>query len=309
MILVCGIPSEPPVRLVLQAARRLRVPVLLFNQREAADTEIMIEIQDGRLEGEISIRGMTWSLSEVRGAYNRLMDLHNLPEHRGRHPDMVERMQKSILVHEALTDWLEGTTCRVMNRGSAMLSNQSKPYQAQLIEKTGFPTPPTLITNDPDEVRAFAAMHGAVIYKSTSSVRSIVKMLDQHAMEHLDRVRHLPTQFQAYVAGVNIRVHVVGKRVFATQVATEAVDYRYAGQDSLPLSMTEIQLPEQNEEKCLRLSDTLQLPLCGIDLKKSPEGEYYCFEVNPSPGYSYYQNQTGQDIAEGIVGYLAGKTD
>jgi glutathione synthase/RimK-type ligase-like ATP-grasp enzyme len=45
--------------------------------------------------------------------------------------------------------------------------------------------------------------------------------------------------------------------------------------------------------------------LCGIDLKRSPDQEYFCFEVNPSPGYSYYQSNTGQDIASAIVRYLS----
>jgi glutathione synthase/RimK-type ligase-like ATP-grasp enzyme len=143
-----------------------------------------------------------------------------------------------------------------------------------------------------------------VIYKSTSSVRSIVQMLDATRMYELERIRYLPTQFQAFVPGTNIRVHVVGSALFATEIQTEAVDYRYAGRDGLTIEMAPTVLPTAVAERCYRLAQLLQLPLCGIDLKRRPDGAYYCFEVNPSPGYSYYQEQTGQNIAEAIVHYL-----
>jgi hypothetical protein len=31
-----------------------------------------------------------------------------------------------------------------------------------------------------------------------------------------------------------------------------------------------------------------------------------CFEVNPSPAYSYYQELTGAPISDALVRYLAG---
>ena len=43
------------------------------------------------------------------------------------------------------------------------------------------------------------------------------------------------------------------------------------------------------------------MEFAGIDLKVTPENEVYCFEVNPSPAFSYYENNTGQPIAEGLA--------
>jgi len=42
-----------------------------------------------------------------------------------------------------------------------------------------------------------------------------------------------------------------------------------------------------------------------IDLKRTRDGTFFCFGLNPSPAYSYYQEHTGQPIAEPIVGLLA----
>jgi D-alanine-D-alanine ligase-like ATP-grasp enzyme len=42
-------------------------------------------------------------------------------------------------------------------------------------------------------------------------------------------------------------------------------------------------------------------------LFKTEDGRWYCFEVNPSPGFSYFENLTGQPIAKAIATYLTGK--
>ena len=39
----------------------------------------------------------------------------------------------------------------------------------------------------------------------------------------------------------------------------------------------------------------------GIDLKITPDDEVYCFEVNPSPAFSYYESNTGQPISAAIA--------
>ncbi len=306
MILLCGIPSEPPLRLVIGAAERLGIPYALFNQREARYANIHLEVKDGRVDGTIQVRETDWPFHGFSGVYVRLMDYQDLPENkpRGRTPADPTAVSKSRLFHSALVEWLEMTDCRVMNRNRAMSSNMSKPYQAQFIIRAGFHVPATLITNDPEEVRTFLRLHRRVIYKSVSSVRSIVKVLGDVKLSELRKVRHLPTQFQAFVPGTNVRVHVVGNAVFATEIHTEAVDYRYASEEGRDVEMIPVDLPSEVAARCLSLSRMLDLPLCGIDLKRTPEDEYYCFEVNPSPAYSFYQENSGQDIAAAIVAFL-----
>ncbi len=306
MILLCGIPSEPPLRLVIEAAEQSSTPYVLFNQRETQYTNIHLEIKNGRAEGAIQIQPMEWSLHTFTGVYARLMDYQELPENkpRGRTPADSGSLEKSAFFHSALAEWLEITDCRVMNRNRAMSSNMSKPYQAQFIHRAGFNTPITLITNDYEEVKRFLHRHRQVIYKSVSSIRSIVKTLSDIKLNELNKVRHLPTQFQAFVPGTNVRVHVVGDKVFATEIVTDAIDYRYANEENLDIEMVPMNLPSEITARCLNLSRMLNLPLCGIDLKRTPDNDYYCFEVNPSPAYSYYQENSGQDIATGIIEYL-----
>lgn len=70
--------------------------------------------------------------------------------------------------------------------------------------------------------------------------------------------------------------------------------------------MTAYELPAPIAERCIRLTKQLNLPLAGIDLFESQTGRYYCFEVNPSPGFSYFEEHTGQRISLAIADYLAG---
>jgi len=306
MILFCGIPSEPPLALAIEAAEELGIEHVIFNQRHSHFYDMMLDLRDGRPTGALWACEREWPLEQFTGIYTRMIDSSDVPENRSRghiHPDH-SLISKSAFLHHMVNDWIEIAESRVVNRATAMSSNVSKPYQAQLIQKSGFQVPPTLITNDPQEVHEFVRLHKRLIYKSISSVRSIVRELSNPSREQLERIRHLPTQFQGYISGVNIRVHVVGEAVFATEIISEAVDYRYAERDGVEVTMSPVLLPDDIAARCLLLSRQLRLPFCGIDLKRTAEGDYYCFEVNPSPGYSYYQEHTAQPIAQALVQYL-----
>lgn len=308
MILIAGIPSEPPVRLVCEAAEALGVPHVVLGQRQAAVADLAFDLRaDGSVLGWLHQAGVWTRLETVEGIYVRLMDPEELPESRGRTTAaLAPARRRSQAFHAALIDWLEVTPARVMNRTSRMASNSSKPFQAMRIRGCGLQVPETLVTNDVEEVRAFRNRYGRVIYKSISSVRSIVRELAGPDLLRLERVRNLPTQFQEWIPGVEVRVHVVGDELFATEIRTEAIDYRYAARDGLEAAMEPTDLPASVRESCFAVSRELELPFCGLDLRRTPGGAYYCFEANPQPGYSYFQESTGQPIAAAIVRYLAG---
>jgi D-alanine-D-alanine ligase-like ATP-grasp enzyme len=53
----------------------------------------------------------------------------------------------------------------------------------------------------------------------------------------------------------------------------------------------------------------MDLAFAGVDLRRTPPGTWYCFEVNPSPGFTYYASSTGQPIAEAVARLLAAGDD
>ena len=206
----------------------------------------------------------------------------------------------SALLHE----WLDVTEVLVMGRPASMFSNSSKPHQARLIAAAGLAVPTTLVTNDPEAVREFRSRHGRIIFKSISGIRSIVREVDDAALARMDRIRDLPTQFQARVEGTDVRVHVVGESVFPTRITSTALDYRYAARDGLACDLEPWVLAPDVEQACISVASALALPLAGIDLRVGEDGTVTCFEVNPMPAFSYYESNTGQPIAAAVAAFL-----
>lgn len=304
MILLAGIGSEGTVALLMKALDSLGSNYRLFHQRRCADYEMDLTVTDNGVAGRLRLEAETYELCDLSAVYVRLMDDRILPELKHEPEGSIARRHTRQL-HDTLYRWLEVADACVVNRSDPQGSNGSKPYQAQLIAEHGLKVPDTLITNDPAEVLAFQREHGSVIYKSMSGVRSIVKALDEDDVARLDDIVWCPVQFQALVPGRDVRVHVVGDRVHATEILSDVVDYRYATRSGGKTSLRALELCPALAERCVALTAGLGLVLAGIDLRIGTDGVATCFEVNPSPSYSYYQAHTGQPIAADLARVLS----
>lgn len=304
MILLVGIPTEPPLARIAEQLDDLSVPYRIVNQRTLSTTSLAVAVGATGQWGEIRVGADAFPLDAIDSVYLRPMDYRYVPEYEAA-PQNGEVRRHYAVFHELLVAWCEVTPARVVNRASAMASNGSKPFQAQIVREHGFAIPETLITNDPDLVTAFANDR-RVIYKSVSGVRSVVRTLEDADLERLHHIRWCPTQFQEHVAGVDLRVHTVGERSFATLVDSGATDYRYASRDGGPgAELSAYDISDDLAARCVALSGAMGLEFAGIDLRVTPEGDVYCFEVNPSPAYSYYESHTGQPIARAVARRLA----
>lgn len=300
MIIFYGRADDTPMARAVEVARELDVEHLLVDQGRLATVDLWVEVGADGVDGRLVVAGSEVDLLAVQGIYARPLEV---PAADG---DPLDA-RRAMTFADGFLEWLDLAPGCVVNPPAAMHSNASKPYQAQLLARLGFPVPATLVTDDPEEVMAFRREHVRVVYKSISGVRSVVRELDDTAARRLDRVRVLPTQFQAYVPGTDVRVHVVGSRVFAAEIVSPALDYRYATRDGLPVRLAAHDLPDDTAERCLRVAAALGLRLCGIDLRRRPDGEHVCFEVNPMPAYSYFEAGTGQPIGVALVELLTGK--
>src|SRR6266536_786349 len=197
-VLLWGVPSEPPVAMVARRLTAMGADVLVARPGgigQQADVTIggaMSSPAGERLvtlAGTIQADGRSVELGRITGAYLRPVEPELVPDLTGR-----AELAHARLMQEMLTGFTEAAPgingCRVANRLSAMASNGSKPFQAQVIARHGFTAPDTLISTDPQEVLDFAARHPQVVYKSCSGVRSIVTAFDPVAdREKLHRLR------------------------------------------------------------------------------------------------------------------------
>jgi glutathione synthase/RimK-type ligase-like ATP-grasp enzyme len=69
--------------------------------------------------------------------------------------------------------------------------------------------------------------------------------------------------------------------------------------------MDRCELPSEVADRCVRMAASMHLPLAGIDLRRTPGGEWYCFEVNPSPAFTAFESHTGQPITQAVAQLLA----
>jgi glutathione synthase/RimK-type ligase-like ATP-grasp enzyme len=302
MIVLWGLASDRPLATVRTALARAGRNAFLLDQRAVLETAIDFAVDD-EVRCIVEWGGLRIDFAAVTAAYLRPYDPYGVPEVATTAPDSPER-RHAALVYDALRLWGDLSPARIVNRLGAMGSNGSKPYQGELIRAAGFATPITLVTTDPEAARAFCGEHETVIYKSVSGTRSIVARMTASRLAELDAVVACPTQFQAYVPGVDHRVHVVGEDTFVCELTTTADDYRYADRQGGTVSRRQADLPERERERCVALAASLGLAVAGIDLRRTPDGAWYCFEVNPSPAFSWFDSADDR-IANRVADLLA----
>ena len=199
----------------------------------------------------------------------------------------------------------DGTRAHVLNRPSSACSNESKPAQLLSLAALGFAVPHTVVTTDPVVAYDFAHAVGSIIVKSVSGERSIARKLDRPNRKELEKVANCPAMLQQYVAGRDVRVHVVGDVVFAHEIRCSAADYRYARRDGLPRVITRTELPPAIASRCLAVSRALDLRLTGIDLRRTHSGDWYALEANPSPAFGFYELNDPLGIPEAVAADLS----
>jgi glutathione synthase/RimK-type ligase-like ATP-grasp enzyme len=301
MILVWSVPRDSAAAAVAAALERLGGDARFFDQNDALEAGLELSV-DSSVTGRLQLPDGDIRLDQISAAYirpyesSRLQTIASAPDH---------ARTRVAALDDALLGWSEITPARVVNRPSAMASNQSKPYQSSIIHAQGFDVPESLITTDKDALETFWQKHQSIVYKSISGVRSIVTKLTPAHRERFAALANCPTQFQQWIPGTDYRVHVVGAEVFACSVESAATDYRYPGREEDAPKIQAQELPADIAERCGRLAASLGLLLAGIDLRRTPDERWFCFEVNPSPGFTYYEQASGQPIADGIAHLLA----
>jgi hypothetical protein len=224
MILVCGSLADHVTELVCARLAHCGYPYRLLQITNFPSSyQVSVTLSEESPRGYISNGTWRVDLDELSGVFVRLhgwaQDLD--PAH------LKSRASSAIDLERltSLTTLLDGLACPVVNRVLSGMSNYSKPYQALLIRECGLLTPPTLVTNDPDEARQFIDQaSGDVVCKALSGEGSIVRRVGSRHMGRLESLRNGPAQFQRRIWGENIRVHTVGDRLFATRVRSEAVE-------------------------------------------------------------------------------------
>jgi glutathione synthase/RimK-type ligase-like ATP-grasp enzyme len=304
VILVSGVLGDGMIELMCARLNSMGYAYVFLDElRFPGDFNITWSAGVDGVTGYVSSPSGRVNLRDITGIYARYA------RYRGRkRADGISDREEELIKSEyelSLMHLFDVMPSVVVNRVRASLSNDSKLYQQLLLASFGFRTPRTLVTTVPEEAAAFYEACGKkVIYKSLSGVRSIVRRLEEEDLPRLELVRNCPAQFQEVVEGVDVRVHTVDDKVFATELISPASDYRYAADTGHSLTARAIDLPPDVASACLQLARRAGLMVSGIDLRRTLDGQHYCFEINPSPGFLFYERATGQPISEAVARLL-----
>ena len=198
-----------------------------------------------------------------------------------------------------------------VNKPSCDAAAAHKPWQLALAQELRLDLPVTVMTNDPDEARAFwDARNGQVIYKQFRAVDSVwreTRLLRQNEAALAESVRLAPVIFQEYIDAVaDIRVIIVGNALFAAAADTRNADYPVDVRMNLNLDYKPYLLPSGVSDRLHGLMRRLGLEYGAIDLRLTPDGRHVFLEINPAGQFLYIEQATGQHIAAALAGHLTG---
>lgn len=218
-----------------------------------------------------------------------------------------------------LNEWQEAVNgmwqlmdCPWMNPPSLDEVASRKMLQLHVAAGMGLRIPRTLITSDPEAARAFVAEQGLgrTIFKTFSCTHAIwreTRLLSERELGMLEHVSVAPVIFQEYIeAAADLRVTVVGDRIFAASIRAAGTDYEVDFRMSLGQARTNAcELPPSLTRTLFAFMKRLGLVYGAIDLRRTPAGDYVFLEVNTAGEFLFVEERTGLPIAAAVADWLA----
>lgn len=206
---------------------------------------------------------------------------------------------------------------RWFNDPAAIVRAEDKPRQLTEALRLGMRVPETLITNDPAKARAFSTGRDCIVKplrtalvddEGTGKVAFTTRIGPGGLTASDGTLSAAPFVMQREVfKQYDVRVTVVGNRLFATAIHSQAheeteTDWRRGVRSDLSHSVE--YLPPFVAEHCLALTKSLGLAYGAIDLIRDLDGVYWFLEINPNGQWAWIEERTGQPIAAAIVDAL-----
>ncbi|NEA49378.1 ATP-grasp ribosomal peptide maturase [Streptomyces sp. SID10815] len=186
-----------------------------------------------------------------------------------------------------------------------------KPAQLATAAACGFTVPPTLITNDPDRARAFAAEHGPVLYKplreteyTDGTGRPLTVWIEDVTPDQIDsRVIHTAHLFQQRVGkSADIRLTAVGDHLTAVRIdRSPGVDWR---RHYDVLAYTPVPVPPVVATGVRAYLGAFRLTFGAFDFGLDRDGVWHWYECNPNGQWAWFPDRITIPLTHAIADRL-----
>jgi glutathione synthase/RimK-type ligase-like ATP-grasp enzyme len=168
----------------------------------------------------------------------------------------------------------------------------------------GFRVPTTLVSQDPDRIRAFfeAEPGGIIVKPLKASIKKQIFTVDltEQAFNHPDHFRSFPAIYQQKIGGArHLRIVCLPNATFVFLIKSGELDWRR----NKNLDIQKIDTDSVVAERCRRLLRRMELTMGIIDAKIVGD-EIWFLEVNPQGQFLFLEALTGVNLRNAYADYF-----
>ena len=275
---------------ILELTKR-NVPVFRLHPEDFPHAcSVSIEIQDGRIQGELRTTDRRVDFDDICAAWFRRS--RNLFE--GRISQTSEKLDNYVRAQSTATLIAVCASLETLwvSHPFKLRRGEVKALQLAEASKAGLKIPHTLISNDVAQATTFVDALG----DTECAIKPLMALgvTDEQGFRlpltttlprghSLESVALAPTMFQPYVdKAFELRCVVIGERIFCAKMDSQAnensrLDWRGGNPEHEIFA-----LPEQVQASLRRLMDSFGLNFASVDMIVTPEGEFVFLELNPN---------------------------
>jgi glutathione synthase/RimK-type ligase-like ATP-grasp enzyme len=311
-ILVITEQLDPNADNLIQELRHRGAPYVRWNlDHFPLDSSLTFRATATGFDGTIETEGRVVPFQDIGSVWYRTYQASGFPA--GLNSDQRQfAEQEAEMVLEALpavTNW------QWINDPRHHRQARWKPAQLFIAHQLGFSIPQTVISNDPDAVRAFGKrFEPGIIYKALSQSSNLAPgkaiftgLVTPETLSSLNLIKHTPGIFQELIPkAYEIRLTVVAGKMFAARIFSQdkdqtKIDWRVAPYE---VKYDLIDVPQDIRYLVAAFMAEFKLIYSCLDFIVTPDGKYVFLESNPGGQYLWIEELTGAPITEAIADAL-----
>lgn len=244
------------------------------------------------------------ALEEITAVWWRRPELVAIPAGINAEHDEYRRIESQAFVRGLM--W--SVDCRWINDPGKDRIATNKIVQLKTAAACGLSVPETLVTNDPDEARAFIASRDRpVICKRNGESRALstTRLIDDDNVRRLGTITLSPTIFQDFVEpGADIRIVWMGDAGIAIHIDSANGGGRIDSRIDNSVNFSSFTLPDDVTAALARFMTRLGLAFGVIDMRRGVDGRFWFLEVNPQGQFAYLEILSKVPIFDPMADFL-----